>query len=306
MKPSRTHVRPVVIFDSGIGGLPYLATARSLLPGESFLYIADRTGFPYGTKTHGEVRDIVIDLVARLVDDYDPKAVVIACNTASQAGLAAVRRANPDLPIVGTVPAVKPAAERTKSGTIAVMASVGTVEDPYLDTLIAQYAKGVKVLRSGAQTLVSFVERRAATASAEERQEAVFPFVRPLVEEGADKIVLACTHFLHLRDDIAAVAGSGVEIIDSRAGVVRHLRQVLVETGRLEGTAAPPRPGNPDGWPRSVFLLTGDGPFEPEYAMLARSFRLEGPIAFGNLAFGDMAFGEYAVGDAHAGQSVSR
>jgi len=268
--------RPIVIFDSGIGGLPYLESARSALPEESFIYLADRAGFPYGTKTHDAVRDLVLKLVARLVADYNPKALVIACNTASQAALEATRRANPGLPIVGTVPAVKPAAERTKSGVIGVMATAGAVEDPYLDSLVARYAKGISVIREAAQPLVTFVERRVATAGPAERREAVRPFVNRLVELGADEIVLACTHFLHLRDDIAYVAGEGVEVIDSRSGVVRRLRQVLAERGlaNARGSAG-------EGAPHGLFLLSGDAPIEDEYRFLAKSFALDGPRAIG-------------------------
>jgi glutamate racemase len=268
--------RPIAIFDSGIGGLPYLSDARALLPAESFVYLADRAGFPYGTKTRDEVKAIVLGLFSRLVEEYDPKAVVIACNTASQAALDAARKANPGLAIIGTVPAVKPAAERTRSGAIGVMATAGAVEDPYLDALVARYARGVNVIREGAQSLVSFVERRSATAGLEERRDAVRPFVRRLVDQGADEIVLACTHFLHLRDDIASVAGPGVEVVDSRSGVVRRLRQVLSERGLLEG-------GGPEGArnPRLLFLLSGPPPFEPEYGLLAGAFGLEAPIALG-------------------------
>jgi glutamate racemase len=286
--------RPIAIFDSGIGGLPYLEPARAALPEESFVYLADRAGFPYGTKTREEVRDRVLFLVSRLVEAYDPKAVVIACNTASQAALDAARRANPGLPIVGTVPAVKPAALRTRSGTIGVIATEGATRDPYLDALIARYAKGVRVIRVGAQELVSFVERRAATAGAVERREAARPFVMSLVERGADEIVLACTHFLHLRDDIAELAGPGVEVVDSRAGVARRLKQVLSERNLLRSPAErdPVRSAEPvglsrteaEGGPeaRGLFLLSGDLPFEAEYGLLAEAFGLDGPFAIGD------------------------
>jgi glutamate racemase len=262
--------RPIAIFDSGIGGLPYLASARASLPGESYVYIADRAGFPYGTKTRAELRDIVVALVGRVRGAFDPKALVIACNTASQAGLEAARRANPGFPIIGTVPAVKPAAERTRSGIIAVMATAGTVGDPYLDALVARCAKEVRVIRVAAQPLVAFVERRSAFASPEERRAAVEGFVRPLTDAGADEIVLACTHFLHLRDDIAAAAGPGVEVVDSRDGVAGRLKAVLSERGLLATAGAVPPA-------RSRFVLTGEGPFEPEYAILATAFGLDGP-----------------------------
>ena len=269
MSPTPSMTRPIAIFDSGIGGLPYYSAARAALPAESFIYIADREGFPYGAKSRDRVEELVLALVSKLVEAFNPKALVIACNTASQAGLAAVRKANPGLSIVGTVPAVKPAAERSCSGVIGVLATAGAVEDPYLDSLVARYAKGVRVLREGAQELVYFVERRAATASGSERREAVFPYVRRFLDGGADEIVLACTHFLHLRDDIAALAGPSVEIVDSRSGVVRRLKQVLGERGLLNDT------GLVAG--EDLFLLTGEDPLEPEYGLFARSFGLSGP-----------------------------
>jgi glutamate racemase len=274
---TRGH-RPIVILDSGVGGLPYLLTARSSLPEEDFVYVADRAGFPYGTKAREEVRDLVVRLVDGLVEAYDPKAIVIACNTASQAALAAVRKANPGLPIVGTVPAVKPAAEHTRSLVIGVMATAGAVEDPYLDELVARHASGVRVLREAAQELVAFVEKRSVDASPEERLEIVSPFARRLVEAGADEIVLACTHFLHLRDDIARAAGSGVEVIDSRSGVVKRLKQVLTDCGLL-------RDGEDEraglaGREGGLFLLTGASAPEAVYGRFAAAFGLAEPRAF--------------------------
>jgi glutamate racemase len=268
MMPGQGGSRPIAVFDSGIGGLPYLAAAREVLRAESFVYLADRAGFPYGTKPREEVRRIVLSLVSRVVEEYSPKAVVIACNTASQAALEAARRAHPGLPIIGTVPAVKPAAERSRSRVIGIMASAGALEDPYLDSLVARHAKGLVVLRESAQELVSFVERRCAVAGEAERREAVAPHVRRLVEGGADEIVLACTHFLHLRDEIAATAGPEVEVVDSRMGVVSRLRQVLGERGLLDSESAAVG---------SLFLLTGTPPFEPEYRIIAGRFGLEGP-----------------------------
>lgn len=268
--------------DSGVGGLPYLASARPLLSHENLLYLADRAGFPYGTKSREEVEAIVLDRVERARRAWKPKALVIACNTASQAALAAVRRANTGFPVVGTVPAVKPAAERTRSGVIGVMATAGAVEDPYLAGLVARFAPGTTVLREGAQDLVAFVERRFLASTAEERRQAVLPSVRRLVESGADEIILACTHFLHVAADIEACAtelssqrgGPRVEVIDSREGVARRLRAVLLERGLL---AVPPLSGGDRGVEGDKLLLTGPEPFEPVYAGFARRFGLSGP-----------------------------
>ncbi len=269
--------RPVAIFDSGIGGLPYLAAARSALPAETFVYLADRAGFPYGTKSREEVKRLVLALISRLFDGYAPKAIVIACNTASQAALEAARKAHPGLPIIGTVPAVKPAAERSRSGIIAILASAGAVEDPYLDALVARYAKGLTVIREGAQELVTFVERRAAVAGESERRETIWPYARRLVERGADEIVLACTHFLHLREDIAVVAGPGVEVVDSISGVVARLGTVLGERGLLAGDGAASAGATSAPQECGRFLLSGELPFEAEYPLHAKAFGLGRP-----------------------------
>jgi glutamate racemase len=267
--------RPIALMDSGVGGLPYLAAARRLLPGERYVYLADRGGFPYGTKSPEAIREIVLDRVARLVSAFGPKALVIACNTASQAALTAVRAANPGLAVIGTVPAVKPAAERTRSGVIGIMATARAVQDPYLDELVARFAKGVRVLREGAQDLVRFVEHRMLSASDGERREAVEPAVRRLVDGGADEIVIACTHFLHLRPDIALIAGPAVEVVDSRDGVARRLKAVLAERRLASGPAA----RGPDEAGRDAFVLTGDTPFEDCYAQFAARFELAAPSA---------------------------
>jgi len=264
--------RPIALLDSGIGGLPYLAAARESLPSERFLYLADRKGFPYGTKPREEVRGRVIGLIGALVAEHRPKAVVIACNTASQAALKEARAAFPGLIIVGTVPAIKPAAESTRTGVIGVMATEGAVGDPYLDELVSRCAGDVRVLREAAQELVAYVEERSLFAGAEERREKVEPFVRPLIDGGADRIVLACTHFLHLRDDIDACAGNRARSVDSRVGVATRLAERLASSRLLRGREDPPPP--------SAFLITGKLPVEERYAIFASEFGLDGPEPF--------------------------
>jgi glutamate racemase len=286
---SLTAIRPIAMMDSGVGGLPYLEEAAALLPGERFVYLADRAGFPYGTKSREEIESLVLGRISRLVERFDPKALVIACNTASQAALAAARKAFPELPIVGTVPAIKPAAERTRSGVIGIMATSHAIEDPYLDGLVSRYASNVRVLREGAQDLVSFVENRFVGSSAEERRAAVLPTVSRFVEGGADEIVLACTHFLHVAGDIESLASelaagraaregreAGlVEVVDSRDGVARRLRAVLY-TGDEAAPAPSAREPRLHG-SRGLFLLSGKEAPEPVYAAFARRYGLEGP-----------------------------
>ena len=277
--------RPIVVMDSGVGGLPYLEAARRILPGERYVYLADRAGFPYGTRTREEIEAIVLDRLVRLASAFRPKAMVIACNTASQAALAASRLRLPELPIVGTVPAIKPAALRTRSGTIGVMATEHALVDPYLDDLIARHAPGARVVREPAQDLVAFVERHFVASGTEEREKAVLEHVSHLLDAGADEIVLACTHFLHVAEDIGRVASrlSGgprreVEVVDSREGVARRLRDVLAERELLAGTA--PMSDEAAGQAcDGVFLLSGPPAFRGCLPGLRRALSLLGPFS---------------------------
>lgn len=271
----------IVFFDSGVGGLPYLAEARKLLPGATLHYIADDAGFPYGTKAAREVEDILLDRVRRLRARLVPRAIVLACNTASQIGLSALRRAHPDLPIIGTVPAIKPAAESSPTGRIGVMATERAIVDPSIDDLIARFAPEQEVMRLPAQELVSFVERRYLSSSEAERRAAVEPYVRRFLEGGVDRIVLACTHYLHLEEDIAAclkaLGGEGVEIVDSRRGVANRIAQVVGERPDEPGDRGEPgAPGEAAARPQR-FFLTSEPPFDPSYGQWARRFGLQQP-----------------------------
>lgn len=262
----------IVFLDSGVGGLPYLERCAELLPGTSMHYLADDEGFPYGTKDPSLLLEILHDRVRRLRSRFLPSALVIACNTASQVGLKALREAHPGFPIIGTVPAIKPAAAGTKSGKIGVMATERTTIDPYIDDLIARYATEVEVVKLAAQDLVSFVEKDFLASTPEQRIAAVDPYVRELLAAGVDRIVLACTHFLHLEKDIALCLerrrAADVQIVDSREGVARRLAQVAAENGI--------RGGEPLA-ERGKFILTRDPPFDPEYAKWAGRFRLGEP-----------------------------
>ncbi|HSV55555.1 MAG TPA: aspartate/glutamate racemase family protein [Magnetospirillaceae bacterium] len=211
---------------------------RMRIPGAEFVYIADREGFPYGRRTREEVRDIILDRTERIVSKFMPDLVVVACNTASQASLDALRIRFPDTLFVGTVPAVKPAAESTRTGVIAVMSTDRAAVDPYLDWLVERWARGVRVIRLGAQALVEFVERDFLDASVEDRRSACREALEPIRGSGADRVVLACTHFLHVADFIAEEAGPSVCVVDSREGVASRAAELVhrsLATGGIEG-----------------------------------------------------------------------
>ena len=229
---------PLLFFDSGVGGLSVLAPTRALLPNAPIVYVADNAAFPYGTRSESEIAARVPALLGRLVERFRPRLAVIACNTASTIALDAVRAAL-DLPVVGTVPAIKPAAEMSHSRVIGVLGTEATVRQPYVDDLAARYAADCTVVRHGSAELVAMAEAKLAGASPE--PAAVAAALAPLLEApGAaemDVIVLACTHFPLLADEIAAAA-PGIALIDGGPGIARRIAQLT--QGQPWPSAPPP------------------------------------------------------------------
>lgn len=253
--------KKIFVFDSGVGGLPYLEALRSRIPQIPCHYAADREGFPYGRKSREEVRSLVLDRVGRIAERFAPRLVVLACNTASQVALDAVRERFPHISFVGTVPAVKPAAHSTCTGTIAVLSTDRAAVDPYLDALVDRWARDVRVLRVGAQSLVEFVEQDFLDASEQERLAACRNALQPILGQGADRIVLACTHFLHVSDYISRVAEPGVRVVDSREGVARRAAGILLEpscTAACLNASSPAPGGNHPEASWGGFYATGD------------------------------------------------
>lgn len=230
---------PILFFDSGLGGLTVLGPTRALLPTAPIVYAADYAGLPYGQKSEVELAARVPALLGRLVERYQPRLAVIACNTASTIALAHVRAAL-DLPIVGTVPAIKPAAALTASGVIGVLGTEATVRQPYVDDLSARFAADKKVLRHGSPGLVTGAEAKL-------RGEPFDPAIARRAIAGLrdqpggaamDVIVLACTHFPLLREELQAAAGDGVRLIDGAEGIARRIAHLTA--GQPWPASAPP------------------------------------------------------------------
>ncbi|WP_374523807.1 glutamate racemase [Sphingopyxis sp.] len=216
---------PILFFDSGLGGLTVLGPTRALLPTAPIVYAADYAGLPYGEKSNEELAARVPALLGRLVERYQPRLAVIACNTASTIALTHVRAAL-DLPIVGTVPAIKPAAALTKSGVIGVLGTEATVRQPYVDDLSAQFASDKTVLRHGSPALVAAAEAKlnGRPVDTDEAAERAIAGLRDQPGGDAmDVIVLACTHFPLLQDELQAAAGADVRLIDGAAGIARRI-----------------------------------------------------------------------------------
>jgi glutamate racemase len=220
--------RPVLFFDSGVGGLSVLQPAAALLPRAPLVYAADSAGFPYGTRSEPEIAARVPALLGRLVERYRPRAVVIACNTASTIALPAVRAAF-DLPVVGTVPAIKPAAEQSRTRVIGVLGTEATVRQPYVDRLSAEFASDCIVLRHGSAALVELAEQKLAgrPPTAEAVAAALAPLLSQPGAEAMDTIVLACTHFPLLRTELLAAMGRPVAFTDGGPGIARRLAVLL-------------------------------------------------------------------------------
>ena len=222
--------RPLLLFDSGVGGLSVLAEVRAALPNAPIIYVADNGGFPYGTKTEAEISARVPALLGRLAERYRPRLIVIACNTASTIALAGVRAAL-DLPIVGTVPAIKPAAEQSQTRVIGVLGTNATVRQPYVDDLSARFASDCLVLRHGSAELVQLAE---ASLRGESTPDSAYAQVMAglLDQEGGDRmdtVVLACTHFPLVADQLARAAPRPLLFVDGAKGIARRVAYLMRE-----------------------------------------------------------------------------
>lgn len=214
---------PLLFFDSGVGGLSVLGPTRELLPNAPIVYAADSAGFPYGKRTEEELAERVPALLGRLVERFRPRLAVIACNTASTIALDHARAAL-DIPVVGTVPAIKPAAELSRSRVIGVLGTEATVRQPYVDDLAARFASDCLVIRHGSPELVELAEAKlaGATVSIESIHDAIAPMVRQPDGEKMDVMVLACTHFPLLAEEIAT-AFPAIAQVDGGTGIARRI-----------------------------------------------------------------------------------
>ena len=245
---------PVGVFDSGVGGLTILRDLLRELPGERFVYFGDTGNCPYGVREEEEIQRLAL-AGARLLLERGAKIIVVACNTASVSALAELRAAY-SVPFVGVVPAVKPAAERTRAGKVGIAATEASARGTYLKRLIADHANGVRVFAQGCPDLVMLAEAGALDGPTAEA--AVRAYVQPMLDAGIDELVLGCTHFPAMRAVFERVAGPDVEVIDSGAAVARQARRVLARHTLLAAPDGEPAraPRAPDA--RDEFWCSGD------------------------------------------------
>ncbi len=215
---------PILIFDSGVGGLTMLAEVRKLLPEAPVIYVADEAALPYGDKSEAEIAARVCGLLGRLAERYNPRLICIACNTASTIALGMVRDVL-ETPVVGTVPAIKPAAELTQTGVIGLLGTKATIRQAYVDNLEAEFAADKTLLRHAAPELVGAAELKLRGGTPD---PAIFARAAEGLRsqpggEDIDTVVLACTHFPLVADELSAAFGGKVRFVDGAQGIARRI-----------------------------------------------------------------------------------
>jgi len=209
------------VFDSGVGGLSVLRHIRHALPAEHLIYIADSGHVPYGDKSASYIEQRSLTLT-RFLTQQGADAIVIACNTATAAAATTLRR-HFKLPIVAMEPAIKPAVAATRSGVVGVLATVGTLESSRFAALLERYAGEIKIVTQGCPGLVELVEQGNLTGV--EARELISLYTSPLLEQGADTLILGCTHYPFLAPLITEVVGPDISLIDTGGAVAKHLHQ---------------------------------------------------------------------------------
>ncbi|SFB42924.1 glutamate racemase [Rhizobium sp. NFR07] len=224
---STNELKPVLMFDSGIGGLTVLREARVLMPERGFIYVADDKAFPYGSWEEGALQERILSLFKELLDEHRPEVCVIACNTAFTLAGAALREEFPEMTFVGTVPAIKPAAERTRSGLVSVLATPGTVKRAYTRDLIQSFASQCHVRLVGSENLARMAESYIRGEAISD--EAVLAEIAPcFVEKDGEKtdiVVLACTHYPFMANVFRRLSPWPVDWLDPAEAIARQARR---------------------------------------------------------------------------------
>jgi len=226
--------RPIGVFDSGVGGLSILRALRSQMPNEHFIYIADQAHVPYGSRPLEEVRGFAEGITRYLVSE-GAKAIVIACNTASAAALHYLRQTFPEIPFVGMEPAVKPAAEQTRTGVVGVLATPATFQGELYASVVERFARGTRLLENTCDGLVQCIEN--GNLDGKEPRRILENALKPMLDKGMDTVVLGCTHYPFVIPLIQEIAGQDVRVIDPAPAIARRTQYVLQQRNALSDAA---------------------------------------------------------------------
>jgi glutamate racemase len=219
---------PLGVFDSGVGGLSVLKAIRRLLPDEDGIFVADQAHVPYGPRPLAQVCTFSEE-ITRFLLSQGCKIVVVACNAASAAALHSLRQTFPQIPFVGMEPAVKPAAETSRSGVVGVLATPATFQGALYASVIERFAQGVTVLQHTCPGLVAQIE--AGDLASGKTRAILQDALRPMLEQGIDTVVLGCTHYPFVIPLIEEISGPDVRVIDPAPAVARQVERLLNERG---------------------------------------------------------------------------
>lgn len=226
--------RVIGVFDSGVGGLSVFRHIQQLLPDVDLIYLADQAHIPYGLRPAGQIEQFS-EAITRFLLGQGAELIVVACNRATAAALNHLRATFPDVPFVGTEPAVKPAAQATKSGKVGVLATVGTFESQRYASLMARFAANVVMLENPCLGLVQLVE--AGQLDSPETEALLRQCVEPMLAAGVDTIVLGCTHYPFVIPLLERITGREIPIIDPAPAVARQTQLLF---GHGSGRNTPP------------------------------------------------------------------
>ncbi|MBF5006585.1 glutamate racemase [Diaphorobacter caeni] len=240
---SSIQASPVGVFDSGVGGLSVLQELRRELPHENFVYLADTGNAPYGERGDAFVKQRTLTIARHLLQEHRIKALVVACNTATTAAVAELRAALPDLPVIGVEPALKPAASSSQTHRVGVIATRGTVNSARFEQLRQAFSDGTDFRVQACDGLARAIERSVeedpdAGPSFKEIRELCERYTRALGSFGVrtgdiDTLVLGCTHYVFVKDELRRLLGPDVHIIDTGAPIARQTRRILVQRDTL-------------------------------------------------------------------------
>lgn len=229
---------PIGFFDSGLGGISILRQIRKLLPGENCLYFGDSLHAPYGVRPLEEVQQLTMAAAEYLIGS-GVKALVLACNTATSAAAALLREKYPELIVIGTEPALKPAVERHPGGRILVLATAMTLSEQKFNDLWKQYDDQAEIVPIPCSGLMEFVERGEMDGEAVEAY--LLEKLEPFTKVPVDAVVLGCTHYPFLAPVIRRLLGRAPELLDGGEGVARQLQRLLAQKGLLNPQPVPGR-----------------------------------------------------------------
>lgn len=222
------HRQPVGVFDSGVGGLSVLRAMRQLMPEEPVIYFGDQAHVPYGPRPLEQVRGFS-ETITRFLLDQGSQLIVVACNTASAAALHYLRSTFPQVSFVGMEPALKPAAEYTRSGSVGVLATPATFQGALYASVLERFANGVRVLQHTCPGLVGQIEN--GNLEGEEPRAILEDALRPMLDQGIDTVVLGCTHYPFVIPLIEQIVGESVRVIDPAPAVAKQAKHLLEAQG---------------------------------------------------------------------------